>query len=126
MEEKPAADTNLPSTGDEAEENLNESQSDLKTTRQCLIIYFLLVQCGIIDASTGEPKYGIQKKAVNDLISYLTSKKADNIKKRYNNMFKGTPQNFEENLQAIRPYFERLQLSDIIAQINKNLGVRHG
>jgi hypothetical protein len=79
-----------------------------------------------VEASTGEPKYGIEKIAIYDLVSVLTNKKADNIKKRFQSLFKGLPQIFEDNLTVIRPYFERLQLQEIVVHIDKNLRVQQG
>ena len=120
QQKKLSDDSNLLSTGEEAEEP-EENAMGLTTTQQCFMLFFLLVQCGVIDSSSGELKFGIEKKAVHDMITALTNKNADNVKKRYNSLFKTSENVMVENLRIIRPFFERLHLEESIIQINKNM-----
>ena len=103
-------------------ENDDEDLKECTTQRQCLAIYYLLIAAGIIDKKTGEVVGERTKADILKLIAFLTKKNESNVKKAYNTMLgKGSEKAYYENLEFIRPYFEKLQLQNAVEQINAAL-----
>jgi hypothetical protein len=68
------------------EEQVEQASKEFTTQRQCLAVYYLLMQCGAINEKTGEPKEGITKNDIIELIHFLTGKNRDNVKKAFSTM----------------------------------------
>jgi len=91
------------------------TDKDFTTARQVLAIHFILEQ---LQVRSNE----VDRKAKAELSQFLTGKNYKNIYDAFQNPFTTKQKNFRfDDLQYIRPFFEKLGLSEIVKAINNQL-----